>query len=178
MPAILKIKDKEGKIYTIPAIRGEKGEDGKTVKPGKYLLLNENDEMSLDISDQLHTEDSRPVSGNVIKTETDRLQTQLTGKADIRTGTYTGTGLYGEENANVLTFPFVPKILFISEENATGKYLFWMEGMPYFSEIGGNTPENPMQIYMEEGNLVFWHTENAVMQSNATDVKYRYTALG
>ena len=34
--------------------------------------------------------------------------------AQIASGTYTGTGTHGESNKNSLTFPFVPKVVFIS----------------------------------------------------------------
>ena len=39
----------------------------------------------------------------------------LLGGAKIETGSYTGTGTYGNSNPNSLTFGFEPKIVFISE---------------------------------------------------------------
>lgn len=37
----------------------------------------------------------------------------LTGFARIETGSYVGTGTYGADNPNTLTFGFVPKLVFI-----------------------------------------------------------------
>lgn len=38
------------------------------------------------------------------------------GRAQIQSGTYTGTGTYGQSNPNVLTFGFEPKIVMIFEQ--------------------------------------------------------------
>lgn len=45
---------------------------------------------------------------------------QLGAKMQIATGSYTGTGTYGADNPNSLTFDFAPKILFLFAEYTSG----------------------------------------------------------
>ncbi|MBQ3489622.1 MAG: hypothetical protein IJA86_03425 [Clostridia bacterium] len=181
MPAILKIKDKDGKIYTIPAIRGEKGEKGREIKAGKHLLLNEKDEMSLDISQAMTDTDTRPVSGNVIKSALQALQTALESteqaKAGIETGFYIGTGNFGEEEPNQLTFSFVPKFLCICKEHANGECLLWISGMPKFLRIG-ESETGTVHARVSDRTVIFYSTEDPLVQYNNITVKYYYTAFG
>lgn len=48
------------------------------------------------------------------KTAIENLTTAMTQKLSVASGQYTGTGTFGEANKNTLTFPFVPKVVFIS----------------------------------------------------------------
>lgn len=41
------------------------------------------------------------------------IKTMFDGRVRIASGTYTGTGGYGENNKNSLTFPFAPEVLFL-----------------------------------------------------------------
>ena len=47
---------------------------------------------------------------------------QLDGRVQIYHTTYTGTGLYGSDHPNVVTFPFVPSLLILT--NAAGRIMF------------------------------------------------------
>ena len=123
MPAILKIKDQNGKIHPIPAIRGEKGNS-------------------------------------------------------IETGSYTGTGTFGETKANQLEFSFRPKFVCIASEKTEGEFLFWMEGLPCFLRMGGNNGGNGAQVNVSEHTLSFYHKENSESQYNLQNEIYRYFALG
>lgn len=55
----------------------------------------------------------------------------LNGKAQIQTGSYVGTGTYGENNPCSLTFDFVPKLLIFFNKDCNG--LFLTDG---YSEVG------------------------------------------
>ena len=48
-----------------------------------------------------------------IKTLIDNVQASADGKARIQTGSYVGTGTYGESNPCSLTFDFAPKFFFV-----------------------------------------------------------------
>ena len=168
MPAILKLKDSNGTIYTVPALRGK---DGKNIKAGKHLLMNESDEMSVDVTEILSEEDGRPIAGNAVKKETDTLREELKQTVRMQTGAYTGTGVYGEANPNTLTFPFTPKFLVLTKETGAGEALFWMEGLPCFTEGG-------IAVSVTEKTLSFYHPTSAALQQNEANAVYRYTAFG
>ena len=96
----------------------------------------------------------------------------------IETGVYTGTGDFGEEEPNRLTFSFVPKFVCIAKENPMGEFLFWMEGLPCFLRMGGVYAGNGAQVRVSGNTLIFYHTENPLWQYNDIGEKYRYFALG
>ena len=50
----------------------------------------------------------------LLKTLVDNAQTSADEKAKIQTGSYIGTGTYGSNNPNTLTFDFEPKLLIVS----------------------------------------------------------------
>lgn len=113
------------------------------------------------------------------------------GNCKIVTGTYTGTGEYGEEHPNTLTFPFEPKLVIITKpptdySSYTSEIAVWIRGQPYgnmrFSESsGGATGRCFSDTLSWRGNTLAWYAQgsdaNAAMQLNAS-VTYYYAAIG
>ena len=115
---------------------------------------------------------------------------RLGDKANIVIGSYVGTGTYGVNNPNTLTFEIEPKFVFIveivSEDNnytngyptlllvnpsVRGYYLF-AQGNDDYSYIRG-------VVLKWIGNTVSWFNSNSLgIQLNAAGVSYAYIAIG
>lgn len=93
----------------------------------------------------------------------------------IATGSYVGTGTYGQSNPNTLTFGFVPKLVFISgfvsdAESAAPAYLIWNRNSKMF---GSYHPQASL-----EGNTLTYYGEDNSRQLNNIGFVYEYTAIG
>lgn len=93
----------------------------------------------------------------------------------VETGSYTGTGTYGESNKSSLTFSFNPQIVIIQ----SGEYLcvmlnggsgvvHWRNASPTLTTTWG---DRTVSWYYSSGN-------SADYQMNGMNVKYRYIAIG
>lgn len=114
-------------------------------------------------------EDFTDLWGNVIPT------------IKISTGSYTGTGTYGTNNKNQLTFNFIPKLLVV-QPVSTGYYSFayvayGSGGVCLSTRI--NTSFTSQYLYgSNDGNSISWYSANADAQANTSGVVYRYFAIG
>lgn len=101
----------------------------------------------------------------------------------IETGSYVGTGTYGQANPNTLTFGFSPKIVWIYRTD--GYYIstwaekngLWIDSWEYLSYLldSGSTPIRHASL---SGNTLSWYTSsNATSQLNDS-VVYTYFAIG
>lgn len=105
----------------------------------------------------------------------------------IATGTYTGTGTYGRENPNTLTFGFAPKLVIVyscSDTHPTGAD--WMLMVASSNDNQGPlTPDNDNGMGYAVtvafvGKSVSWYTSNPIagQQANTDGGKYGYFAIG
>lgn len=98
------------------------------------------------------------------------------GAAAIATGSYVGTGTYGNSNKNSLTFSFEPKLVIIQDrtEKSLGasKRIIFVYDSP-LTDSGLITVE-------WNKNGVSWYTTNndSEVQLNAAGRTYRYVAIG
>lgn len=108
---------------------------------------------------------------------------QLGSFARMETGSYIGTGKYGADNPNSLTFKFVPKFVLI----------FWAENgnpnnaMAFLSADGGISYKpggsNGQWFYASgievkiTGTTITWYASSLQIQMNGS-VKYQYLAIG
>lgn len=103
-------------------------------------------------------------------TNTENRVTALEGTATkIATGTYEGTGKAGVSNKNSLTFPFVPKIVFISTKEAVGSSKYFATAtLVNKSSIGFATNSTPdaERAYQVPLSL-FWDDEYKKLDWNA-----------
>lgn len=105
------------------------------------------------------------------------------GIARIATGSYVGTGTYGESNPTILSAGFPPKALFIVQEGYgifCGSYEWdesgiWIQGARGFAQTRGN----PSTVVTANGNtLSMYSTSNSYDQLNASGKTYHYVILG
>ena len=91
--------------------------------------------------------------------------------ARIQTGTYTGTGTFGANNRNSLTFDFVPKMVFITLAGAAG-----LGANNGFLWCGDPSVRTGVSV---EGKTFTWYAAaNAATQLNTSGSTYYYAAIG
>lgn len=123
--------------------------------------------------------------GGYSGTEEDFMGSMATGGAgsgQTATGTYIGTGTYGTENPNSLTFPFTPHFVFVARagrqvNSETGAF-FWVYPSP-----GVVSPSDVNESYLNlvklDGNTLQWmNAESDYYQLNVEGVTYMYFAAG
>ena len=110
-----------------------------------------------------------------------KLDAALAGMPKIVTGTYTGTGAYGQSNANSLTFDFTPKAVLICKQdmyNAIYAYMFLVSGQSRTAQFN-STGGGDCNYCNWSGNTVSWYsTYKAASQLNEDSVSYCYVAWG
>ena len=99
----------------------------------------------------------------------------------IATGSYIGTGTYGENNPNSLTFPFEPKVVFIQRSAAgqDGGYA-WVRNASSDKSCNYNSDYHPATCSLTwSGNTLSWYySVNAGYQLNTSGTTYHYVAIG
>lgn len=107
----------------------------------------------------------------------------------IKTGSYVGTGTFGSENPNKLTFDFQPKLFIIwqydystnSDNASPGDTRFVaIYNTPQFHGHNGAGPyDGSSNLYFKWGeNYVSWCGTSAATQANVNNGTYRYFAMG
>lgn len=109
----------------------------------------------------------------------------------IETGTYTGTGTYGSNNPNSLTFSFEPKLVIVYEYKQTSGTLypsgstngllrsFIWAGQTRGYVNGGNGAA--AITFTQRGNTLSWYSNSSDGQLNNSSTKdygYKYLAIG
>jgi len=127
------------------------------------------------------------------------IKTMFDGRVRLASGTYAGTGTYGEDNKNSLTFPFPPKVVLIfrvagmglmtggraSNDNTDISYSM-IAAYPASSTgvIGRKSDTSGLvtNILSFSGNSMSWYSSGfrsgAQSQLNESGVEYRYYAIG
>lgn len=103
----------------------------------------------------------------------------LTGLAKIATGSYTGTGEYGKNHPNTLTFPFKPQLVLIVSVMATNAadYMIAVQGQTHCCTF--NTNGSGYSFCTWSGNRFSWYsTDHAGAQFNNSDQELLYVAIG
>lgn len=105
---------------------------------------------------------------------------KLGDKARVQVGSYVGTGTYGYDNPNTLTFGFVPKLLIISgyTSNGTSTVTFVRGASSASFPANGDTYFSMALSW--NGKKVSWYNTgyNANLQANKSGAYYNYVAIG
>ena len=129
-----------------------------------------------------------------VNSEISEVLAQLGTKAKIQTGTYVGTGQYGDSNPCSLVFDFEPEFVFVFKYNATilpfyaydsgGTCTECMIWLNKSNSCMDNTGANYCS-FDESTNTLSWYGEYTVgnyqkarMQLNASGTTYKYIAVG
>lgn len=116
-----------------------------------------------------------------------KIDTALAGKARITVGSYTGTGEYGAEHPNTLTFDFAPKLFLLFPALAhQGQDFYAVPGIAQYNPcivvwgattlLGDGTGSNRITY---SGNTISWWTNTGAQnQYNTSGQIYHYAAIG
>lgn len=115
-----------------------------------------------------------------------KIDAALAAGPKVQTGTYTGTGEYGAEHPNVLTFDFQPKLVLINGvleggdgANSSDHYSFIaVQGTKscYATYWGGSSTTT---VALHWGNnSLSWYGGSAQKQGNWLNAVYHYVAIG
>lgn len=94
----------------------------------------------------------------------------------LETGSYVGTGTYGQSNPNTLTFPFEPKVVFVTKKDSflVSSAFFgfvWLFGQDTITSSGPTT-------FTVNDNGLSWYSNGASNQLNVSGTNYVYAAFG
>ena len=137
---------------------------------------------------------------NAIKTLINGANANADAKAQIATGSYTGTGTYGIDSPNSLTFDFAPKLLIFIDNNGhimenrsdNTSYKALLIGNPQalgtdyvsmgFPSAYDDSNDDEYYSYSkrsEDGKTLYWYINSkASYQYNNSGTVYRYVAIG
>lgn len=107
----------------------------------------------------------------------------------IATGSYVGTGVIGESNANVLTFDFQPKIVLVTvgRHDAFRKGAMFMHGQEQSTLINsggtGSSSQGHISLSWIQNGVKWWDDYHngdgsADWQLNESGIPYFYAAIG
>ena len=123
------------------------------------------------------------ILGNKLTLQAD----QISGGLQIATGSYVGTGTYGESNQNTLTFEFEPKLVIalrndIGIQTNAGGYLtesfIWISGLTQV-DVGILSSNSSNILYISiNGNSIEYYSRIASSQLNVSGETYNYFAFG
>ena len=103
------------------------------------------------------------------------------GNCHIQMGSYTGTGEYGEDAPNSLTFDFEPKLIFMDvgtcyTVNQYPMYFIFQRGVDMAAGPGSKGSGNQITW---SGHSVTWYSPSTPeKQFNKSGTEYLYIALG
>lgn len=108
--------------------------------------------------------------------------------AQVYTGSYVGTGTFGQDNPNTLTLPFKPDILIIQKiyqepsgnTNLSFAIISAESGFATNQFSNGKNPSGFFTLWVTSTeNSISWYAgPSAAAQQNAQNVPYHYTAIG
>jgi hypothetical protein len=133
--------------------------------------------------------------GDVFDTYPAAIRAVVSSGTKISTGSYVGTGTYGESNPNSLTFEFAPKLLFMTmAKNPEVKYFYDLYHVgcnpldctilntEYQENIGFYDTTYNNYSYAKksaDGKTINWYSKGKVSdQLNELNYRYYYFAIG
>ena len=104
----------------------------------------------------------------------------------IATGSYVGTGTYGQSNPNSLTFGFEPKMVWVcatNTSNASKEQATFLFGASFYSYVQASSASSNGSVTFGtsvqfNGNVMSWYSDNAIKQFNTNGTTYHFVAIG
>lgn len=112
-----------------------------------------------------------------------KIDAALAAGAKIASGSYVGTGTYGADNPNSLTFEFEPKIIIVTQSKASSAsdMFLALRGQTGYTHFGSSGSYYNGSCTWD-GNTVSWWCDNeyggAPVQFNTSRATYCYLAVG
>lgn len=99
----------------------------------------------------------------------------------IQISDYWGTGTFGAENPNTLTFNFEPKLMIVLSSDDAPIKLFAVNGLPFVNTFSGSSIHNNYCVtLLWNGRTVSWYNSGsrADCQLNSSGIHYYCIAIG
>ena len=156
--------------------------------------MQQTDTYKLNLIESGDTFSPAPLNENMEKveeallTQADAMDALSSGQLNCITGTYTGSGKFGESDPNTLTFPFEPKLVLVMSET---QFCLFARGAS--KGMGRDNHTSPDDRYIQEvtwnGNTLSWYIDqansetgsfvlSAAHQMNSGKATYSYLAIG
>lgn len=105
---------------------------------------------------------------------------KLGDKARVQFGSYVGTGTYGYDNPNTLTFDFVPKLVIISGYTSNGyTTVTFVRGASSAGYPANGVNYFSMKLSWKDKKVSWYNTSyDADQQANKSGYRYNYVAIG
>ena len=102
------------------------------------------------------------------------------GNCRIVTGSYTGTGEYGINHKNSISFDFLPKMVIIAKKTSSyaGAYFLALSGQSKFCPLNSSGGGMDNICTWADNTLTWYSTQSADVQANETNTDYLYLAIG
>lgn len=106
-----------------------------------------------------------------------KLDDALAARAQLATGSYTGTGKFGSANPNTLTFPFEPKFVFVTNLDGS-RYLFLVPKMHTQTSDVTDNSDSDNAVSWSKNSVTWYNRYSEVYQLNLRAMEYQYIAIG
>lgn len=112
-----------------------------------------------------------------------KIDAALAAGAKIAIGSYVGTGTYGADNPNSLTFEFEPKIIIVTQSKASSAsdMFLALRGQTGYTHFGSNGGYYNGSCAWDGNTVSWWCTNDSVganVQFNRTGLTYHYLVVG
>lgn len=93
-------------------------------------------------------------------------------------GSYIGTGEYGPEHPNTLTFDFTPRLLLILGEGHGGSFLLTYSAITTYAPPTATSDSWELEFQWTDNSISWYSEERPGTQRNAEGVAYTYLVIG
>ena len=107
----------------------------------------------------------------------DGLEALIGERAQLVTGSYVGTGVYGSSNPNVLTFERTPKLFLLFAGALADLFILAYPPMTYYVDPSASGSSSAIHLAWGDNSVSWYSSENAGPQQNTLDKTYYYLAL-
>ena len=152
------------------------GADGKTHKPGEHIIIGENDEISVDMAQNISEREVRPISADLAL----QFFQEKESAVKMTTGSYVGTGEFGENYPVSLTFDFIPKFVLVAMTNGGNTdFVMWITGcQTMLRKTDSEYMADVLPSTLTGKTLTFHSDYDASKQLNTENIPYYYFAIG
>lgn len=103
----------------------------------------------------------------------------LDGATRIATGSYVGDGTYGAEHRSSITFPFVPKLVFLGGPTSFSTSYFTIYLPQQGNGVSGYSATYALPNAALSGSTLSWYATNSeTIQYNKSGFTYNWIAIG
>lgn len=100
------------------------------------------------------------------------------GNCKIASGSYAGTGIYGSGSPKKITFPFVPKWVYIMLPTVPSLRAVYVNGAKYMTTQANGSNSQTAVCTLSGSTLSWYNTSDASYQLNSSGYTYIWVALG